>query len=374
VNNPRIALICFSPLRAGGVETHLLQIVEGMASDFDFLAIGDAQEPFASQARDRGAQVLPLCPSSKFDLGTILELQGVFRRNRVAIVHTHEARAGLLGRVAAKKAGRMSLHTVHTPAFFLARSRGAIWAYQRVEGLLNRFASDGIVFVSPTIRDLYSRLGLAPPGKSFLIPNGLEEDWFQAERERRLSEGVQFLYVGRLAPEKNLPTLMEAFSRIAAEFPGTRLRIVGSGSLREELERMASQEQLKGKVDFAGTLSREEVREVMQESDAFVFPSRFESMSYTLLEAMACGLACVATDVGGNRDLIADGASGILVPPGNILALESAMRSVAGSLALRRELGRAARERAREYTVEKMLQSTRGLYLSLLAPHNLRQD
>jgi glycosyltransferase involved in cell wall biosynthesis len=167
---------------------------------------------------------------------------------------------------------------------------------------------------------------------------------------------------------------MEAFSRMAADYPGTHLRIVGSGSLQDELERMAGQEQLKGKVDFAGTLSREEVREVMQESDAFVFPSRFESMSYTLLEAMACGLACIATDVGGNRDLLVDGASGILVPPSNTLALESAMRSVAGSLALRRQLSRAARKGARQYTVEKMLHSTRGLYLSLLAAHSLRQD
>ncbi|MGD0574552.1 MAG: glycosyltransferase [Anaerolineales bacterium] len=374
MNRPRIALLCFSPLRVGGVETHLLQIMEGMRSDFEFLAIGDAQEPFTTQARDRGARVLPLRPSSKFDARMIWELDRVFRRERIGIVHTHEARAGLLARTASKLAGRVSLHTIHTPAFFLVRSPARIWAYQRVERLLNGVASDAVVFVSPAIRDLYARLALVPPGKSFLIPNGLEKDWFQAEREWRPSEAVQFVYVGRLAPEKDLPILFEAFQHMLADHPRARLRIVGSGPLEDELVSLVGQRQLQSRVQFLGRLSREQGRQILRESDVFVLPSRFESMSYTLLEAMACGLACVATDVGGNADLLAGGAAGLLVAPADALALEGAMRSVAGSVELRRQLGRAARERASQRTVERMLQSTRELYFSLLAAHRLPQD
>ena len=371
MNKPRIALVSFSPLQVGGVETHLLQIMEGMGSDFEFLALGDVQEPFARQTEERGAQWLRLRPSGKLDLRTIARLENAFRQNRIAIVHTHETRAGLLGRVAAKASGRVSLHTVHTPAFFLTRSRVARWAYQRVEKLLNEFASEAVVFVSPSIRDLYRQLGLVSPRKSWLIPNGLEKDWFEAEAGSRAPGCVQLLYVGRLAPEKNLPTLMRAFTRTVAAHPNARLRLVGDGPLREELGRMAGQEGLEGKVEFLGLLPREKARELMRGSDVFVLSSRFESMSYTLLEAMASGMACIATEVGGNGDLLAQGAAGILVPLGNEQALEAALRSVVASAPLRDQLGRAAREQASRYAVETMIASTRDLYLSLLAAHGL---
>lgn len=369
----RIALVSLSPMGIGGVETHLLQIIEGLSRDFDFVAVGDIREPFASQARERAAQVIPLPPSSKFDARMILRLQALFRSNRISIVHTHEARAGLLGRVAGRVAGRVTLHTVHTPAFFLARGGASIWAYQQVERLLNGFASNAVIFVSPAIRDLYSRLGLVPASKSFLIPNGLEKDWFQFEQAPGQPEGIRFLYVGRLAPEKELLVLLQAFDRVARDHPRACLQIVGSGPLRDQLLGWVSQQQLEGRVRFLGSLSREEARQVMRESDVFVLPSRFESMSYTLLEAMACGLACIVTDVGGNPDLIEDGRTGLLVPQGNVAALENAMRSLAHAPDLRRRLGSTGHDRASQYTVERMLESTRKLYFSLLAPHGLSE-
>jgi glycosyltransferase involved in cell wall biosynthesis len=213
-----------------------------------------------------------------------------------------------------------------------------------------------------------------PPRKSRLIRNGLEKDWFESEEKLRPAGGVRFLYVGRLAPEKDLPALLKAFSRIAIDYPDARLRLVGSGPLLSELAKQADQEGVGDKIQFAGILSREEAREAMRESDVFVLPSRFESMSYTLLEAMACGLACIATDVGGNGELLASGKAGILVSARSALALESAMRSVAASQPLRDRLGRAAREHSRQYAVETMIASTRELYLSLLATHGLPRD
>jgi glycosyltransferase involved in cell wall biosynthesis len=99
----------------------------------------------------------------------------------------------------------------------------------------------------------------------------------------------------------------------------------------------------------------------------FVLPSDFESFSYTLLEAMACGLPCIATDVGGNRDLVEPDRTGLLVPPRDSLRLADAMVRLAGDGPLRIAMGREGAGRAREYTVDRMIDATRLLYREMLA-------
>ena len=112
---------------------------------------------------------------------------------------------------------------------------------------------------------------------------------------------------------------------------------------------------------------RGKIRETMHAADVFVLPSDFESFSYTLLEAMACGLPCIATDAGGNRDLVEPGVTGLLVPRRDPQSLADAMLQLAGNPEMRVSMGREGALRAREYTLQRMIDGTRSVYSEVLA-------
>ncbi len=114
------------------------------------------------------------------------------------------------------------------------------------------------------------------------------------------------VFVGRLVAQKNVESLIDAMQGFDSE-----LTIVGDGPLRADLERRAAGL----RVTFAGVVPNENLPGLLNRHELFVLPSRYEGMPKVLLEAMACGLACVATDIPGNRDLIVDGESGLLCAP-----------------------------------------------------------
>ena len=369
MTRPRVALVSLTPLGTGGIETHLLQLVRGLKREIEFSVIGDILPELRGPLEAEGVPVERITARGKFDIGCILELRRVFRRRGITIVHTHDTRGGLLGRLAGRSLGLDCIHTVHTPAFFLQDRGAAIRVYQWAEGVLNRLATRAVVFVSPTIEALYIRLGLVRAAQAQYIPNGLEPFWFEVagqrapQRGRRPAGEVRYIYVGRLSAEKDVPTLLRVFTDLLRTMPAARLSIVGNGPERMPLERLADELGCGVRVSWMGMIGREQVRDSLRTSDVFVLASRFESMSYTLLEAMACGLACIATAVGGNVDLIRNGETGILVPPNDPPTLAEAFRAVGKDRPLRHRLGIAARRYAGQFRVESMASSIRDLYM-----------
>jgi glycosyltransferase involved in cell wall biosynthesis len=204
-----------------------------------------------------------------------------------------------------------------------------------------------------------------PGERVVLLPHGVDTDRFQpatpaerAELRARLSlpGGILAVYTGRLLRGKGLATLLEAFARAAAELPDLGLVVVGSGegqalSVEEELKRQVAEGGLAGRVAFTGRLER--VEEALRAADLFVFPSVFEALGISLVEAAACGLPAVATRTGGIVDVVEDGRSGRLVPPGDAGALAEALVALAANPALRTSMGRAARAVALERFDEK---------------------
>ena len=382
MTRPRVALVSLTPLATGGIETHLLQLVRGLKHEVEFVLIGDILSEYRALMEAEGVPVVRVTATGKFDLRSLAELRRVFRERAVSIVHTHDTRGGLLGRLAGRSLRLDCIHTVHTPAFFLKDRGLGIRVYQRAESALNRWATRTVVFVSPTIQALYVRKGLVRGAQSVCIPNGIEPFWFEPgedaamvqppELDRALGE-ARFIYVGRLSPEKDVPTLLRAFALALAEMPRARLTIVGDGPARAELERTAVQLGCANPISWMGSMPREDVRAALQAADVFVLPSRFESMSYTLLEAMACGVACIATQVGGNADLIRHGETGILVPPNDPQALAEAMARLSGSREERARLAHAASRAARAYTLEAMLERSLAVY-STEGPAALRNQ
>ena len=202
-----------------------------------------------------------------------------------------------------------------------------------------------------------------PPERIVRIPNGVPIPEWQKEN---YGGAQRIVCVSRCRPEKGLDILLQAFAIVAAKHNAVTLDVAGGGEEMAALKRMAVKAGLCGRITFHGDVA--DVTPLLKEADVFVLPSRAEGLSNALLEAMAAGLACVATAVGGNRELIADGESGLLCAPENPAALAHALKRMLTDAALRERAGRAARGRVeKQYAIETVAARYERLYGALLA-------
>lgn len=187
--------------------------------------------------------------------------------------------------------------------------------------ILCRRAS-GWVFQTPQAREWYgARTG---ESKVTIIPNAINEAFlrpaFYGDRQKKI------VAIGRMSVQKNYPLLLKAFSQLATDFPEYRLLILGEGELRKHLGSMVYQLNIGDRVDMPGYVT--DIPDRLQSAALYVLPSDYEGMPNTLMEAMALGVPCIATDCdgGGAAFLIEDGVNGLLVPKGDVETLANAMR------------------------------------------------
>ncbi|ETA49693.1 glycosyltransferase [Ponticoccus alexandrii] len=158
-------------------------------------------------------------------------------------------------------------------------------------------------------------------------------------------EGQELLFVGRLAAVKGVPVLLEAVAALQPQFPALRLTLIGDGPDRAALEAQARALGLGETVQFLGYRSQSEVAEALSETDVFTLPSFAEGVPVVLMEALASHVPVVTTQIAGVPELVRDGASGRLVPPGDTQALEQAIAGLLRSDSLRRTMGAEGRAR-----------------------------
>ncbi len=311
------------------------------------------------------------------DLRALRALVGHVRAFRPDIVHTHTAKAGMLGRLAAVLAGSprpVIVHTYH--GHVLEGYFGPLknWLYRSIERALGR-VSDRLLGVSQATVDDLVRLRVAAPEKFRVVPIGLElaefaaltfKDGaaFRAEAGAR-PDDVLLTFVGRLVPIKRVDVLLRAFA--AAGDPGApvRLAIVGDGELRAELEALAAELGVAERVFFAGY--RSDVRSVAAACDIAVLSSDNEGTPVSLIEAGAAGRPSASTAVGGVADVVLPD-TGCLVPAGDHAALGAAIAGLAADPGTRASMGPVAREHVLgRYSVERLLVDVDALYSELLA-------
>jgi len=249
-------------------------------------------------------------------------------------------------------------------AFDRGFARRAIFAGVAARNVLLR-DGDAFVAMSRAIRDEFLGAGV-PSQKVALIPHGVDTTRFRPatpdEREAlraRLGLPVGeriIIYTGRLLRGKGLLNLLAAFREVAAAAPSAHLVIVGAGeghlSVEEDLRASALAEGLAGRVTFAGRVDA--VEDWLRAADVFAFPSVFEALGISLVEAAACGLPAVASRTGGIVDVVEDGRSGLLVTPGDVAALSVALHRLVTDAPRAREMGRAARETAESLFDERV--------------------
>lgn len=307
------------------------------------------------------------------DFAALLRLIGIFRRYRPHVVHTHMAKAGLLGRLAARIARvPVIVHTFHGNVlrgyFDPLRSR----AFLALERSLARI-STRIVAISPRQREEIRHLGIGDGGKLVDIPLGLDLapflDPLQGALRRELGIERTAPLVGlvaRLVPIKGVDIFLEAAARVARRRPDARFVIAGDGELRAWLEGYAGRLGLSDRLKFLGW--RADLPSVYADLDVLVLSSRNEGTPVSVIEALAARRAVVATAVGGVPDVLGDSECGLLVRAEDADAVADAVVGLLDEPERRRALGEAGRLRVYpEYDVETLLARIDALYAELVS-------
>ncbi len=230
---------------------------------------------------------------------------------------------------------------------------------------------DAVIVPSPTCRTELLAAGF-PPERIRIIANGVDTALFHAEPEGKSSTllpthgGPVVAFTGRLIQAKGLLDLLEAWALLLRDVPEAHLVLVGSGPIEGEVRRRAGSPPLAGRVHLTGEVP--DVRPYLRAVTAFVFPSWAEGLPNALLEAMAMGLPCVATDIGPIRDAVIDGEEALLVPVRTPDRLAAALVTVLTQPVLTARLGRAARKRVEaEFSLEIVVVRLESLYRELCA-------
>jgi len=374
-------------LNVGGPARHVALLNAGMDTDRRFRSwlVTGTENPsegtLLDYAQARGVEpvVIPeifgqasLTPR---DLVALAKLTALTRRLRPHVVHTHTAKAGFLGRLAARAAGvPVILHTYHGHVLSGYYSQAKTRALQLMERGLAHL-SDQLIAVSDRVRDDLVQFGVAPAERFRVVPLGLDlAPLFDVSAQRgvlRRELGVALDaplvgIVGRLFPIKNHALFLDAAARLLAEQPDARFVIVGDGALRGELEARAEQPDLAGRVYFTGW--RHDLATIYADLDVLAVSSRNEGTPVSAIEAMAAGCAVVATRVGGLPDLIADGRTGTLVPADDPTALSSAIGQTLTDPVGSRTIRAAARaDVEHRFMATRLVDEMKALYLHLLA-------
>jgi glycosyltransferase involved in cell wall biosynthesis len=248
----------------------------------------------------------------------------------------------------------------------LAKVKAGMISNLRLDFLASNI--DAFAVISREIDSELASIGV-PEAKRIFLPNGVDTERFQpVPREEKtvlrkklnLPDGKMVIYCGRLQPEKRVDQLISAWSQVQGQEKEARLVIVGTGPEESRLRTMANE-----KITFTGAV--DDVPSYLNAADVYVLPSSAEGLSNSLLEAMACGLPVVATDVGGAPDLIEHGNRGLLIPPDAPGKLADALLLMLGDEKIRARCGAGARKYVMEhYSLPKMAQRMRDLYDGLL--------
>lgn len=360
----------------GGMKEHLLSLLKGLDKNrFHIHVACPGNSSIETELRKLGIQVHniplvgPINPGE--DIRSCKAIKNLCQAEGFTIIHCHGSKAGLVGRLAAATAKvPLVILTAHNFVVDDKYSLAKKIVFTKGEQFLGR-VTDCVITVSSALRKEYIEKFRVPAEKVVCVYNGIDTESFDLTVDKKkiktqlglAPEKPVIGTVARMAPQKGLPFLLEAIA-ILGETVNAGFLIAGDGPLRPDLERQAEQLGLSGKVCFPGYCQN--IKEILQIFDIFVIPSISEGLSITAIEALAAGKPVVASRVGGLPEVVEDGKTGVLVPPGDPATLASAIKNLLDDPALRERMGRAGRRTAKDkFSLENMIRKTEELYISL---------
>jgi glycosyltransferase involved in cell wall biosynthesis len=387
-DEPIRVLRVIARLNVGGPSLH----VSYLSSELDKIGyetrlvagrVGEGEGSMEYEARARGIDPI-LIPQLQreiepiADIAAVRTLLRIIREFKPHVLHTHTAKAGAVGRTAARLAGadrpRAVVHTFHGHVLHGYFSPTVARGFLTIERTLAR-STDALIAVSPEVRDDLVELGVAPAERFVIVRLGLDLDSRTAaapgaREAERAALGVppeRFLigWLGRMTEIKRVDDLLKAFAGVRAAGADASLVLVGDGPLRRKLEVQAAALGIADRTHFVGY--RTDVGSLYAALDAVTLSSANEGTPVAVIEALAAGLPAVATDVGGVADVVPDGRAGFLVPAGDHDAMAERLLRLAGDVELRHRLGEGGAAWVRErYSVPRLVSDIDRLYRSLL--------
>lgn len=363
-------------LPVGGIERRMVAVLPRINRERFNVSLVCIRErgQLADELEAAGIPVEVIPFNSRWDPFALKRLAIHMREKQIDLVHSHMYRSNVPATVAARLAGVRSVWCqVHNVGTWETRRQA--W----MDRALCRWRS-GMIAVSDRVRrDVMENLGL-PAGRVRVIYNGVDIDRFRSARAMRNAirarenvgpNDIVFLFAARLVEQKRCVDFLNAFGKLQAmasslgtQDSGPRTIhswILGDGPLRGELESLVSSLPHPECARFFG--KRSDVEQFMAGSDVFVLPSTREGFSNALIEAMASGLACIATDVGGNPEAVRDGREGMIIPTMDVDRLVSAMGALAHNDELRTNFSEAAALRAERFSLDRMVSEIEALYV-----------
>jgi len=352
----------------GGAEQHVLTLLKGIdRALFNPHLICLTQGPFSALALENKIPTHTFSMRFPLDLSPLPGLIRYTRQKGINLVHTHGARANLLGRLGAKWLGIPSVTTVHSS---LAHDYLSPWSARMALGLdrLTLPLTSGIITVSEYLAEEVALRG----GKNLeTIYNGQPpisfDDPASARQQFRKQWGIPtdalvLGTIGRLHPTKGQSYLIKVASRLRKKFPNLHLLLIGDGPLRQDLEL----ELQRTMMPYTLTGYLPQAYEALPAMDIFVLPSISEGMGLVLLEAMQAGVPIVASAVGGIPEVIRAGKDGLLVPSGDVTGFTVACTSIIENPNLAKSLVHSGRDRWPMFSIESMVRKTEQIYTRLL--------
>lgn len=352
-------------LNVGGLERFIVELIKNFSGDVvTYILCLEEEGVLAGQVN---GTVIALNEKPGLKLKSINKITEIIRQNKIHLVHTHNEAAHFYGAIAGVFCKLPVIHTRH----------GRYQHSSNKKMLLNTLASllsTRIVGVSDDISHLITKAEFIKKEKVLTILNGVDigeylprvSGMIPADIFGATAGCVRIGIVARLDMVKDHANLLDACDLLHKQAVDFRLIVVGDGPLRCQLEHRVKELQLDQKVGFTGT--RHDIAAVLNMLDIFVLSSKSEGISMTLLESMSCCLPVVATEVGGNPEVVVDGETGYLVPPENPGALADKLLQLILDPALRKSMGVAGREQIMsKFSISQTASAYEQLYQGVLA-------
>ncbi|MCD4691043.1 glycosyltransferase, partial [bacterium] len=319
--------------------------------------------PLEKPLMTAGVPVHILARGRRYNVVAGLRLARLIRRRRYDIVHNHNFTALAVGVPAAVLGGaRCIVRTEHNVVF----------THHWVRKFVSRIAAlreDAQIGVSRAVTRSHRANGRIPARRFVTVWNGINDTRLSTDDDRDVVRAelglepgqIMSVTVGSLTTQKDHGNLLAAAQLVLSERPEVRFFIVGGGTLEDEIRGRIHELGLDGRVILLG--ERLDVPRILAASDVFVLPSAWEGLPITILEVMATSVPCVATDVGGVAEVLADGHNGFVVPARDPRKLADRIVLLAGDASLRQRMARAARDVYEAgFTAEAMVRQTESLY------------
>jgi len=368
-----VQIIADSDLSGG--PTHVLGILRNIDKrKFDLFLISPSGNLPNEAEKLSSVAVIKIPMRSKFDMEakkkifeTLSQIQSDKNPFGPMIVHTHGPRAGLLGRMAIPT-GALSVYTEHR--WDADYSIGGIneWFQKKVLKKLNN-KTNLIIAVSSAVKEYLVETNMAPKERIITIPNAIDAEKFKgniSKSKRRIAHSNHPPHlgsVGNLNPQKGYEYLIKAMKQIVDDHPHATLEIIGDGPEKKNLSNLIKELKLEHNVTLMGRKS--DPLNYVKKWDVFVLSSVAETFGIVLLEAMSVSVPIVATKVGGVKDVIENGKSGMLIPAKNPKEIAEAVDELLRRPALAAQLIRGGKERLKKFDWDKVVKRLEDEYVRL---------